>query len=218
LCLIRRSNAGVVVRDDRTHGTSHGRQVRDAARLSPGPVAPLCSGSASRNSLTATFDDFQRGPKSAEAGPFSIHITEWSGRRGSSSRPLPWQGTALILYSGGVDVCVKAATYPQFPRGATLTIREATQILRRSTLITKRGNRLRRREMRLGLVHPARALDPPSGWPAYGLIRWSRRQMATPGWKVLPPEESRGPTAELMLVVAARTDIQCGIPASAGQG
>src|ERR1039457_1366531 len=30
-----------------------------------------------------------------EAGPFRIEITEWSGRRGSNSRALPWQGNAL---------------------------------------------------------------------------------------------------------------------------
>jgi hypothetical protein len=27
----------------------------------------------------------------------------WSGRRGSNSRPVPWQGTALIVYSAGVE-------------------------------------------------------------------------------------------------------------------
>jgi len=35
LCLIRRSNVGVVVRDDQPHATRHGRQARDSARLGP---------------------------------------------------------------------------------------------------------------------------------------------------------------------------------------
>jgi hypothetical protein len=49
---------------------------------------------------------------------------ERSGRRGSNSRPLPWQGSAVNLYSGGVENGLKATTYPQIPRGSTLTTRE----------------------------------------------------------------------------------------------
>jgi hypothetical protein len=69
----------------------------------------------------------------------------WSGRRGSNSRPLPWQGTALFLYTGGAGNGLKASTYPQFPRGSTLITLGSTLIPRRSALITKRRNRPRRR-------------------------------------------------------------------------
>jgi hypothetical protein len=47
-------------------------------------------------------------------GPFRIQITEWSGRRGSNSRPLPWQGTVLILYSGGVKRASERVLTPNF--------------------------------------------------------------------------------------------------------
>jgi hypothetical protein len=52
-----------------------------------------------RHALSASFERSM----STKAGPFRIQITEWSGRRGSNSRPLPWQGTVPILYSGGVE-------------------------------------------------------------------------------------------------------------------
>jgi hypothetical protein len=37
----------------------------------------------------------------------------------------------------------------------------------------------------LDFVHPPGPWIPPSGWPACGLTRWSRLEMATPGWRVL---------------------------------
>src|SRR5450631_2485481 len=75
-----------------------------------------------------------RGRPPTEAGPFRIQITEWSGRRGSNSRPLPWQGTLPILYSKEVEIGLLATTHPQFPRGSTLTTRA-------STLVTNEGRR-----------------------------------------------------------------------------
>src|SRR5665213_715985 len=77
LCLIRRSNAGVVVRDDHTQGTGHGRQARDAAGLRARSLAPLSSGSASRNSWTATCGEIQRSPDGLKpAIPYSNHGVE----------------------------------------------------------------------------------------------------------------------------------------------
>jgi Transposase DDE domain len=51
---------------------------------------------------------------------------------------LPWQGTALNLYSGGGENGAKATTYPQFPRGSTLITQETTLTTRPSTPITIR--------------------------------------------------------------------------------
>jgi len=52
------SDAGVVVRDDHAHGTRHGGRARESARLGPGSLAALWSGSASRNSSTPTLGEF----------------------------------------------------------------------------------------------------------------------------------------------------------------
>jgi hypothetical protein len=60
---------------------------------------------------------------------------EWSGRRGSNPRPLPWQGTLLIPYSGGAESSLTAATYPQLPRRSTLTTRGSTLTTRAPTPI-----------------------------------------------------------------------------------
>jgi hypothetical protein len=71
-------------------------QIRGSNPLSPAiSRAPQTEhavrvGTPSRISQSATFGEI-RGGLSAEAGPLRIQITEWSGRRGSNSRPLPWQ-------------------------------------------------------------------------------------------------------------------------------
>jgi len=94
-----------------------------------------------------------RGQRETESGAHPEFSQVWapeylSGRRGSNSRPLPWQGTFLILYSGGAENGVKATTYPQFPPGSTLTTREAILITRRCTLTTNLWNRGERRYVR----------------------------------------------------------------------
>src|ERR1019366_7791194 len=73
------------------------------------------------------------GTASGDAG---VHASQgggngasrWSGRRGSNSRPLPWQGPGSILYSGEAENGLDAPTYPEYacvstliPRGATRT-------------------------------------------------------------------------------------------------
>ena len=93
-----RCNAGVVVRDDHSDGTRHGRQARDPARLRPRSLHHFLQ--VVRLGIPRTYSRrVLRGGCSSEAGPFRIRITEWSGRRGSNLRPLPWQGMLLILYS-----------------------------------------------------------------------------------------------------------------------
>src|ERR1035437_2764420 len=72
------------------------------------------------------------GTASGDAG---VHASQgggngasrWSGRRGSNSRPLPWQGPGSILYSGEAENGLDAPTYPEYacvstliPRGASL--------------------------------------------------------------------------------------------------
>jgi hypothetical protein len=82
---------------------------------------------------------------STEAGPFRIHITEWSGRRGSNSRPLPWQGTFSNSYSQRADTGLPTCTYPQFPRGSTPNTRASTLTTRGPAPMTTSGNCPRRR-------------------------------------------------------------------------
>jgi hypothetical protein len=85
-----------------------------------------------------------------------------SGRRGSNSRPLPWQGNALDLYSGGAETGAKASTYPQLPRGSTLLGRETTRITRRSTVTTKRENDGEGMEAPIGGSESGRSGQRPS--------------------------------------------------------
>jgi hypothetical protein len=59
---------------------------------------------------------------------------EWSGRLGSNSRPLPWQGSLLILSSGGGRKWLLNEYLPQFPRGSTLSPRRSTLTTPASTL------------------------------------------------------------------------------------
>jgi len=53
-------------------------------------------------------------------------IRRWSGKRGSNSRPLPWQGSVLIPYSGRAETRLETSTHPQFPRRPTLVPRAST--------------------------------------------------------------------------------------------
>jgi hypothetical protein len=77
LCLIGRSNAGVVGRDDHPHATSHRRQRRDSARLGPRALTPLSAGSASRNSWTRTLGAFHAARVGrSRAIPYSHHGVE----------------------------------------------------------------------------------------------------------------------------------------------
>ena len=88
---------------------------------------------------SSTFPKFPRRFTLTTREPHRIPTGRDSGRRGSNSRPLPWQGSVLNLYSGGAETGVKATTYPQFPWGSTLATRDATQTTRRCTLTTTRG-------------------------------------------------------------------------------
>jgi hypothetical protein len=68
-----------------------------------------------------------------------------SGRRGSNSRPLPWQGTFSNSYSQRADTGLPTCTYPQFPRGSTPNTRASTLTTRGPAPMTTSGNCPRRR-------------------------------------------------------------------------
>jgi hypothetical protein len=100
MCPIPPANAGVVVRDNQRDPHRVAPRVRHPGRRGSRSLDPLSSGSGSRNFQAATLGKNNGGPRGPKPG-HSVFKSR-SGRRGSNSRPLPWQGTALILYSGEV--------------------------------------------------------------------------------------------------------------------
>ncbi len=80
-----------------------GTKARRAVCLGARSLTHFLQGSASGEFLDTYSWQISRGRSSTDAGPVRIQITEWSGRRGSNSRPLAWQGSCPIPYSGGVE-------------------------------------------------------------------------------------------------------------------
>jgi hypothetical protein len=72
--------------------TASGRLERLSTSITPFTMAALC---------LLVGDVIRRGGAQSNAAS-SSNNEGWSGRRGWNSRPLPWQGSVLILYSGEV--------------------------------------------------------------------------------------------------------------------
>jgi hypothetical protein len=140
LCPIPRVNAGVAVRDDHADGTRHGRQARDPSRLGPWTLAPLSSGSASRNSQTRTLGEFHAVDLRPKPGHSVFRSRSGAGDEARTRDPYLGKVAFSFCIREGSKMSARRLLAHNFHRDPTLITRDATLALRASTLTTTSGN------------------------------------------------------------------------------